>query len=83
MIDALKCPVVLTEKAGLNMEDNKYTFDVDPKLSKKEIKALIEMHYNVKVVSINTHRPPRRKGRPASKRAIITIQETETISFFV
>ena len=75
MIDALKYPVVLTEKAALQMEQNKYTFEVDPKLSKKEIKAFIENHYNVKVLSINTHRPPRKKGRVVYKRAIITLNE--------
>jgi large subunit ribosomal protein L23 len=80
MIDALKYPVVLTEKAALQMEENKYTFEVDPRLSKKEIRAFIESYYNVKVICINTHRPPRKKGRTTNKRAIITVNET--LSFF-
>jgi large subunit ribosomal protein L23 len=75
MIDAVKYPVMLTEKAAVQMEENKYTFQVDLKLSKKEIKEFIENHYKVKVLRINTHRPPRKKGRVNYKRAIITLEE--------
>ena len=76
MIDAIKGPVILTDKATSQMELNKYIFDVDVKLSKKEIKAFIEEYYNVKVLGINTHRPPRRKGKANFKRAIITVKSS-------
>lgn len=75
MIDAIKFPVMLTEKAAVQMEEKKYTFQVDPKLSKTEIKQFIESHYEVKVLRINTHRPPRKKGRVNYKRAIITVED--------
>lgn len=75
MIDALKYPIMLTEKAIVQMEENKYSFDVDGKLSKKEIKALIEHHFDVKVLRINTHRPPRKKKRVPYKRAIVTVSQ--------
>ena len=78
MIDSFKFPVLLTEKTSRLMEENKYTFQVDLKLSKKEIKNFIEKHYQVKVIRINTHRPPRVKGLPFYKRAIITLEKTLT-----
>ena len=74
MIDSVKGPVILTDKATIQMELNKYVFDVDVKLSKKEIKTVIEDYYNVKVLGINTHRPPRKKGKAQIKRAIITVK---------
>ena len=80
MIDAVKYPIVLTEKATSQLENYKYSFQVDVKLSKNQIKTLIQNHYNVKVVRINTHRPPRKKGQIAYKRAILTLDKA--LSFF-
>ena len=80
MIDALKYPVVFTEKASSRMEDYKYTFKVNLNLSKNEIKNFIENHYRVKVLAINTHRPPRKKGQLVHKRAIITLNQA--LDFF-
>ena len=55
-------------------------FDVDVKLNKPQIKALIENLYKVRVTAVNTHRPPRKKKRlggilgykPTYKRVIVT-----------
>lgn len=79
MIDGVKYPIVLTEKAALQMELNKYVFQVNVKLSKKEIKEFIETHYNVKVLRINTHRPPRKKNSVPYKRAIVTLQDATSL----
>ncbi|MGI8501102.1 MAG: 50S ribosomal protein L23 [Hassallia sp.] len=78
--DLVRCPIV-TEKATIAMEQNKYTFEVIPKATKPEIKAAIESLFNVKVVKVNTSRPPRKKRRvgkfvgykPQYKKAIITV----------
>lgn len=78
--DLVRRPIV-TEKATRLMEDNKYTFEVNPKATKPEIKAAIEDLFEVKVVQVNTHRPPRKKRRvgkfigfkPHYKRAIVTL----------
>ena len=40
---------IVTEKATLQMEDNKYVFDVLPKATKPEIKAAIESLFDVRV----------------------------------
>lgn len=81
IIDLVKRPVI-TEKATRILEKNQYTFDVEVSLTKPKIKALIEEVFKVKVVSVNTHRPPRRKRRlgvnqgyrPQCKRVIITLK---------
>lgn len=78
--DLVRRPIV-TEKATRLMEENKYTFEVNPKATKPEIKAAIEDLFEVKVVQVNTHRPPRKKRRvgkfigfkPHYKRAIVTL----------
>ena len=78
--DLVRRPIV-TEKATIAMEQNKYTFEVIPKATKPEIKAAIENLFNVTVVKVNTSRPPRKKRRvgkfvgykPQYKKAIITV----------
>jgi large subunit ribosomal protein L23 len=80
LADLVRRPIV-TEKATILMEQNKYTFEVIPKATKTEIKAAIEDLFQVKVVKINTANPPRKKKRvgrfigykPQYKRAIVTI----------
>ena len=89
MIDLVKYPV-LTEKSVRLSENNQYTFDVEPKLNKTQIKKLIESLFPVKVIAVNTHRPPRKKKRlgisqgyrSRYKRAIITIKSGESIPGF-
>ena len=81
---------IITEKATLLLEENKYVFDVLPKASKPEIKAAIESLFEVKVTSVNTIRPPRKKRRvgrfighkPSYKRAIVTLEEGDSITLF-
>lgn len=89
MADFIKYPVT-TEKSYLAMFKNKqYTFDVDLRLTKPQIKKLFETLFNVHVIGINTHRPPRKKVRtgvsmgykPSYKRVILTLKEGESIQF--
>jgi large subunit ribosomal protein L23 len=78
--DLIRRPIV-TEKATINMEQNKYTFEVAPKADKLQIREAIESLFDVKVVKVNTANPPRKKRRvgkfvgykPHYKRAIVTV----------
>jgi large subunit ribosomal protein L23 len=78
---------VITEKATLLMEQNKYVFDVQPKATKPQIKAAIESLFAVSVTKVNTLLPPRKKKRvgrfvgykPRYKRAIVTLRETDSL----
>lgn len=89
MVDLVKCPVI-TEKTYFALAlENKYTFDVDKRLTKPQIKKLFESLFNVNVVSINTHIPPRKKirvgmaqgYRPFYKKAILTLKKGQSINF--
>ncbi len=72
---------IVTEKATLLMEQNKYTFEVTPQATKPEIKAAIEDLFQVKIVQVNTQQLPRKKRRvgkfigfkPHYKRVIVTL----------
>lgn len=80
LADIVYRPIV-TEKATILMEQNKYTFEVVPKATKPEIKAAIENLFDVKVTSVNTILPPRKQRRVGKftgfkaryKKAIVTI----------
>jgi len=80
LADLVHRPIV-TEKATMLMEQNKYTFEVSPKATKPEIKAAIESLFDAKVVAVNTILPPRKKRRvgkfagfkPRYKKAIVTL----------
>ena len=74
---------VLTEKSYANLEENKYTFFVDVRANKTEIKIAVESIFGVKVESVNTIN---RKGktqrtrfgigkRKDTKRAVVTLSE--------
>ena len=85
----VKSPVI-TEESTLNTETgNKYTFKVDPRANKGQIRTAIEQIFNVKVISINTMNYQgkisgrRGKGtpgrRPSWKKAVVTLREGDAI----
>ena len=85
MIDLVKYPV-LTEKSSRFIDNSQFTFDVDLRLSKPQIKDLIEKLFQVVVISVNTHRPPRKKKRiglsqgfkTSYKRVIVTVNKSQS-----
>jgi large subunit ribosomal protein L23 len=89
LADLVRRPIV-TEKATLLLEQNKYVFEVIPKATKPEIKAAIESLFEVKVTSVNTLLPPRKKRRVGKfvgykaqyKRAIVTLAAGDSITLF-
>ena len=85
-LEILKAPVI-TEKSEIAREAGKFTFKVDPRANKLEIKEAIEKLFNVKVTSIrtlNVKPKKRRVGRyygltNRTKKAIVTLEEGQTI----
>ena len=80
---------IVSERAFDLMEQGKYTFEVDPRANKTEIKIALERIFGVKIGSIATQN---RKGktyrtrngigkRKDVKRAIVTVREG-TIDIF-
>lgn len=88
--DIIKRPIV-TEASMDAMADKKYTFVVDKKSNKTEIKNAVEKIFGVKVASVNTMNMLGKKKRMGTsigkkadwKKAIITLTEdSKTIEFF-
>ena len=84
--DIIKAPII-TEKASTLKENNVYTFSVDVKANKTQIKQAIEAIFNVKVESVNTinvHPRKKRVGRYSGytnkvKKAIVKLKEGSSI----
>ncbi len=87
--DILIKPIV-SEKSYALMDQGKYTFEVDPRANKTEIKIAVEQIFGVKVASVNTIN---RKGktrrtrfglgkRKDVKRAVVTVGAGEAIDIF-
>lgn len=86
---------ILSEKANKQSEKmNRYSFIVDKKANKLEIKKAIESFYGVQVENVNTIVVPSKAkakytkagfivGRkPSKKKAIVTVAEGETIDLY-
>lgn len=78
--EIIKSPII-TEKTSQEIASGKYTFKVDKKARKEEIKEAVEKIFNVKVLNVNTmnyegklKRQGRTEGRrPSFKKAIVQI----------
>ena len=87
--DILLAPVV-SEKSYSLLDENKYTFIVDPRANKTEIKIAVEQVFGVKVTSVNTiNRVGKRRRtrygwgkRADSKRAIVSVADGQRIDIF-
>jgi large subunit ribosomal protein L23 len=86
---------ILSEKANkLAEKANRYSFVVDKKANKLEIKKAVEAFYGVQVSEVNTLVMPSKLkakytkagyvvGRkPSKKKAIVTVAEGETIDLY-
>ena len=82
-------PVISEKSYGL-LDQNKYTFLVQPSANKTQIKIAVEKIFDVKVTSVNTiNRQGKRKRtrfgygkRPDTKRAIVSLREGDRIDIF-
>lgn len=88
--DIIRRPIITEHSADLMM-DKKYTFEVDPKANKTEIKKAIEAAFDVSVDKINTinikgklKRMGKYEGyRPDRKKAIVQLSEdSKELDFF-
>lgn len=86
---------VITEKVNLQIErSGRYTFVVDKRANKLEVKKAVEEFYGVKVNDVNTIVVPGKnksrftkagllKGvKPSYKKAVVTLEEGDTIDLF-
>jgi len=83
---------VVSEKSYALIEQNVYTFKVDPDASKPEIHDAVEAIFNVTVVKVNTlnrkgkaqrvRRTNKMGHRPDTKRALVTVAAGDRIELF-
>jgi large subunit ribosomal protein L23 len=72
------------------IEQNQYSFAVDPKADKTDVKNAVEQLFDVKVISVNTSLLPLRKRRVGKfigkkaryKRAIVKLASEDSITLF-
>jgi len=88
--DVIKSPVITEHSADLMM-DKKYTFEVDPRANKTEVKTAVESAFNVKVIKVNIMNIKgklKRMGQHAGyrsdrKKAIVQLSEdSKDLDFF-
>jgi len=87
--DVLKKPLI-TEKSTSLLQENKYTFEVDPRANKTEIKQAVQTIFKVKVEKVNTMRVKGKTKRvrnipgktPDRKKAIVTLRKGDKIEIF-
>jgi large subunit ribosomal protein L23 len=81
---------LITEKATLIKEQNRYAFEVMKEANKRQIKEAVEVAFKVNVVKVNVMSVPgkmRRIGRrqvltPVWKKAVVTLAPGQKIEFF-
>ena len=83
---------VLTEKSNLQADYlSQYTFEVDRRANKHQVKKAVEEVFNVQVVAVNIVNIPAKMGRygrrrvvriPAWKKAIVTLAPGQRIEIF-
>lgn len=93
-MEILKKPLITEKASALSEKSGKYTFLVEKKANKVEIKKAVEKMYGVNVEEVNTliiaSKPKNRNtktrvisGRKSSyKKAIVKIATGETIDFY-
>lgn len=88
--EVLRRPL-LTEKTNLQSDaENRYSFEVDRRANKLQVKDAVEKAFNVEVVAVNIINVPskqRRLGRqvghrPAWKKAIVKLAAGQRIQLF-
>lgn len=88
--DIIKRPVITEKSEMLRREYNKYTFEVNTKANKIQIRKAVEEIFNVKVESVSTlnSKPVvKRYGMKlyktqAKKKAIVKLAQGSTITYF-
>ncbi len=87
--DVLRRPII-SEKGTMQLAQRKYTFEVDERANKQQIREAVEKVFKVDVTDVNVTKVPgkrRRVGRryamtPEWKKAIVTLKEGQRIDVF-
>lgn len=88
--DVILSPIVSEKTYQLIEDANTYTFEVDRRANKEEIRDAVQQVFDVKVVRVNTMNRKgkrtrfgyRRGKRKDTKRALVTLAEGNEIDLF-
>ena len=91
----IKKPIITEKATGMSEKRNRFTFAVDPKANKIEIKKAVEKMYGVQITEVRTMNYG--GGKPSTKytnrgiveqpvkrwkKAVVTVADGETIDLF-
>lgn len=89
--DVIRRPIVTEKSNALADADLQYTFEVDRRANKMQVRDAIETAFSVKVLEVNIINIPPKRGRygrrivikkPAFKKAVVTLAPGSSITFF-
>ena len=90
MIDIIKRPIFTVKTTYLIEKFNRYVFEIDVKITKPQIRFLIEKIFFVNVCSVNTYRRAYKKrfsraqnSSYKAKIALVSVANNENIIFFL
>ena len=93
-MEFLKKPILTEKASGLTEKSNRFTFQVEHRANKLQIKSALEKMYGVNILAINTMvvngklKSRNTKGglvtgrSPKYKKAIVTLKDGETIDYY-
>ena len=87
--EVLRRPII-TEKTSYQAEVGQYTFEVDSRANKLQVKEAVEKAFNVNVLSVNIINVPGKRRRfrrhithtSPWKKAVVKVAEGQRIEFF-
>ena len=87
--EVIKYPI-LSEKTYKQMPNGVYTFAIDYRSDKNDLKRAVELIFNVKISKINIQNPPRRDKRMGKfvgkssriKKGIVFLKDGHSINYF-
>lgn len=91
LYDVLRRPIISEKATMLGEELNQYTFEVDMRANKIQIRDAVDLMFYVNVERVNTMIMPPKRGRRGRriyirkkkwKKAIVTIRDGQTIPLF-
>ncbi len=88
--DVIKRPIITEKATAVSGEHHRYSFQVDPRATKTQIRAAVEELYKVRVLAVATQN---RKGTarryrygtvtgPSVKRAIVKVHPDDVLELF-
>jgi large subunit ribosomal protein L23 len=90
LFEVIRRPILTEKNTRLMEEENQYTFEVDQRANKIQIKDAVELAFGVEVLKVRTMNvpgKPRRRGRSVGqskpwKKAIVTLAPGDRIDIF-